>query len=93
MTYIKKTITLDYDEYLVLEECLEAFKNEATFYKSKLKEIEEVGRHIVLYDDGSTIDLDSYAGGAAPNGAWSELSLLFTDTDGVITRRYYKEDK
>lgn len=89
MTYIKKTITLDYDEYLDLE----ARKNDAAYYKSKLQASEEVGRHIVMYDDGSTIDLDSYAGGAARNGAWSDLSLLFTDKDGVITRRYYKEDK
>jgi hypothetical protein len=38
---------------------------------------------LVHNDDDSKVGLDSYAGGAAPGGAWSYLTLRFTDPDGV----------
>jgi len=42
------------------------------------------------YDDGSTVHLASYSGGADPGGAWSRVWLRFTDKDGSETRREYR---
>ena len=41
------------------------------------------------YDDGSSVVLESYSGGAHPKGAWSELSLCFIAIDGTETVRRY----
>lgn len=44
---------------------------------------------IQLCDDGSKVLLNSYAGGAHPDGAWSGLSLMFIQADGTqVIRRY-----
>jgi hypothetical protein len=40
-------------------------------------------------DDGSSVLLDSYAGGAHPAGTWSRLRLRFRAADGTETVREY----
>jgi hypothetical protein len=42
-----------------------------------------------IYDDGSAVVLGCWAGGAAPKGEWSTLSLIFRDADGAETLRDY----
>lgn len=50
----------------------------------------ETQHHMVVYEDGSTVELSSWAGGAAPGGEWSTLALLFIDANGVATIRKYE---
>ena len=46
---------------------------------------------IQVYDDDSTVALDSYAGGNDPAGAWSSLRLRFRDAQGRERVRFYRE--
>lgn len=48
------------------------------------------GGVIAEYDDGSTIFLSGYAGGAADGGAWSTLTLMEKAPDGTLREREYK---
>lgn len=47
-------------------------------------------RTLARYDDGSSVALDAYAGGAAPGGAWSFLTLRFRAADGTERVRHYE---
>jgi hypothetical protein len=48
------------------------------------------GGVIAEYDDGSTVFLSGYAGGAADGGAWSTLTLMERAPDGTLRERKYK---
>lgn len=48
------------------------------------------GGVIAEYDDGSTVFLSGYAGGAAIGGAWSTLALMEKASDGRLRVREYK---
>lgn len=57
--------------------------------------VQQQERHIGLlveYDDDSKVELASYAGGAAKNGAWSALTLSFTNKNGIEIQREYTAD-
>lgn len=43
----------------------------------------DIPDRISACDDVSAVFLDSYSGGAAPEGAWSKLTLLFVDAAGI----------
>jgi hypothetical protein len=49
-------------------------------------------RPIAEYDDGLRVYLDSYAGGAAPEGNFGTLTLRFVTADGTETRRLYRAE-
>lgn len=59
---------------------------------ARIKELEAklAGGVIAEYDDGSTIFLSGYAGGAADGGAWSTLTLMEKAPDGTLREREYK---
>lgn len=42
------------------------------------------------YDDGSSVHLDGYSGGADVTGVWGRLWLRFFAADGSETRREYR---
>lgn len=44
------------------------------------------------YDDGTRVSLSSYAGGAAPGGSWSTLTLIERAPDGTERMRNYKAE-
>jgi hypothetical protein len=48
---------------------------------------------VATYDDGSSVQLDDWTGGAHPAGAWGELTLRFIDSDGSFKVRHYVEKK
>ena len=48
------------------------------------------GGVLAEYDDGSTVFLSGYAGGAAIGGAWSTLTLMEKAPDGTLREREYK---
>ncbi|WP_057465798.1 hypothetical protein [Pseudovibrio sp. POLY-S9] len=50
---------------------------------------DERGGLIAEYDDGSAILFSSAAGGAAPSGAWSTLTLMQVDAGGAHSFRNY----
>jgi hypothetical protein len=51
-------------------------------------------RAIERCDDGSSVHLASYTGGAHPAGLWGELELAFESSDGQSTlRRYVREER
>ncbi|WP_029061743.1 hypothetical protein [Labrenzia sp. DG1229] len=53
--------------------------------------VEPGEHHTVLaeYDDGSAICLSGYAGGGAPGGAWSSMTLMRIDAQGETTFREF----
>ena len=51
---------------------------------------ELAGGVLAEYDDGSTVFLSGYAGGAAIGGAWSTLTLMEKAPDGTLREREYK---
>ena len=53
-------------------------------------EVKLAGGVIAGYDDGSTVFLSGYAGGAAIGGAWSTLTLMEKASDGTLRVREYK---
>lgn len=52
----------------------------------------EAEKPLASYDDGGKVYLDSYAGGAASEGAWGTLTLRFVAADGTETRRLYRAE-
>ncbi len=48
-----------------------------------------INNPVAEYDDGSKVYISSYAGGAAKEGAWGTLTLMFVDPDGNHTIRPY----
>lgn len=51
---------------------------------------DERGGLIAEYDDGSAIFHSSSAGGAAPKGAWSTVTLMQVKSNGETTFRDFK---
>ena len=51
------------------------------------------GEHYTVlaeYDDGSAVCMAGYAGGAAPGGAWSTLTLMEISASGHVTFMGYE---
>lgn len=48
---------------------------------------------LAQYDDGSSVELATYAGGGAAEGAWSTLTLYFNEADGSRRIRSYRYEK
>ena len=73
-----RTLGRDFDDWDTAADRIEALTAELA------------GGVLAEYDDGSTVFLSGYAGGAAIGGAWSTLTLMEKAPDGTLREREYK---
>ncbi len=67
-----------------------ALRSRAETAEAALTELRERVLGVVeRYDDGSQVELGSYSGGAAKEGAWGAMSLIFRAPDGSSQVRRY----